>query len=96
MNSLSIGDIQKNISLLTKQQEAFAIIDKRKNKRVAIVYPIQKNSIISAMAGKYKNRVKQKNVDLQEAKEIAMFEAMREKYGLSNWYKYYYSFFSWR
>jgi len=84
MNSLSIGDIQKNISLLTKQQEVFAIIDKRKNKRVAIVYPIQKNSIISTMAGKYKNRVKQKNVDLQEAKEIAMYETMREKYGLSN------------
>jgi len=84
MNSLSIGDIQKNISLLTKQQEVFAIIDKRKNKRVAIVYPIQKNSIISTMAGKYKNRVKQKNVDLQEAKEIAMNETMREKYGLSN------------
>ena len=84
MNSISIGDIQKNISLLTKQQETFAIIDKRKNKRVAIVYPIQKNSIINSLAGKYKNRVKQKNVDLQEAKEIAMYEAMREKYGLSN------------
>ena len=84
MNSLSIGDIQKNISLLTKQQDIFAIVDKRKNKRVAIVYPIKENSIISSLAGKYKNRVKQKNVDLQEAKEIAMYEAMREKYGLSN------------
>ena len=84
MNSLSIGDIQKNISLLTKQQEPFAIIDKRKNIRVAIVYPTQKSSIVKKIAGKYKNRVKQKNIDLQEAKEIAMYEAMREKYGLSN------------
>ena len=84
MNSLSIGDIQKNISLLTKQQDIFAIVDKRKNKRVAIVYTIKENSIISSLAGKYKNRIKQKNVDLQEAKEIAMYEAMKEKYGLSN------------
>ena len=67
MNSLSIGDIQKNISLLTKQQDIFAIIDKRKNKRVAIVYPIKKSSIISSLAGKYKNRVKQKNVNLYQS-----------------------------
>ena len=84
MNSLSIGDIQKNISLLTKQHDIFAIVDKRKNKRVAIVYPIKENLIISSLAGKYKNRVTQKDVNLQEAKEIALYEAMKEKYGLSN------------
>ena len=81
MKSLSIGDIQKNISLLTQLTDAFAIIDKRRNKRVAIVYPIKKNSIIDSMAGKYKDRIK-KNESLEEAKEIAMMAVMEEKYGL--------------
>jgi len=83
VKSLSIGDIQKNTSLLTKQQEPFAIVDKRKNIRVAVVYPIKNNSIIKTMAGKYKNRVKAVK-NLEEAKEQAMLQAMREKYGLSN------------
>jgi hypothetical protein len=83
VKSLSIGDIQKNTSLLTKQQEPFAIVDKRKNIRVAVVYPIRNNSIIKTMAGKYKTRVKAVK-NLEEAKEQAMLQAMREKYGLSN------------
>ena len=84
MNRLSIGDIQKNISLLTKQNEAFVIVDKRRNKEVAIVYPSKKHSFISSLAGKYKNRVqKNSSSDLEKAKEIGMYEAMKEKYGLS-------------
>jgi len=83
MNSISIGDIQKNISLLTQLTDVFAIIDKRKNQRVAIVYPIKKYSIIGSMAGKYKNRVSACD-DLEKAKEMAMMEVMGEKYGLSN------------
>lgn len=82
MYSISIGDIQKNISLLTKLTEAFTIVDKRKNKSVAIVYPIKKHSIIDTLAGKYKNRVKKVD-NLEIAKEEAMREAMSEKYGLS-------------
>ena len=83
MYSISIGDIQKNISLLTQLQDVFTIIDKRKNKRVAIVYPIKKHSIISSMSGKYKNRVIP-CIDLEKAKEIAMLKAMENKYGFSN------------
>lgn len=82
MYSISIGDIQKNISLLTKLTEAFTIVDKRKNKSVAVVYPINKHSIIGTLAGKYKNRVKRVD-NLEIAKEEAMKEAMSEKYGLS-------------
>jgi len=84
MYSISIGDIQKNISLLTQLTDVFAIIDKRKNQRVAIVYPIKKHSIIASMAGKYKNRVTTPCDDLKKAKEMAMMEAMGDKYGLSN------------
>ena len=82
MYSISIGDIQKNISLLTKLTEAFTIVDKRKNKSVAVVYPIKKHSIIETLAGKYKNRVERVD-NLEIAKEEAMKEAMSEKYGLS-------------
>jgi len=81
MKSVSIGDIQKNISLLTKSSKPFAILDKRKNKKVAIVYPIKSHSIVSSMAGKYKNRVKPCK-DLEKAKEIAMKKAMEDKYGI--------------
>ena len=57
MQNISIGEIQKNISLLTQLTDVFVIIDKRKKQRVAIVYPIQKHSVIGSMAGKYRDRV---------------------------------------
>jgi len=83
MYSISIGEIQKNISLLTQLTEPLTIVDKRKNKSVATVYPIKKNSIVSSMAGKYRDRV-QRVDNLEEAKEIAMSRALGEKYGLSD------------
>jgi len=83
MYSVSIGEIQKNISLLTQLSDVFMIVDKRKNRNVAIVYPIKKNSIIASMAGKYKDRV---NIveDLEKAKDEAMREVLGVKYGLSS------------
>ena len=81
MYSVSIGEIQKNITLITKLTEAITIVDKRKNKEVAIVYPIKKHSIIASLAGKYKDKVKKVD-DLEMAKEEAMKQAMGEKYDL--------------
>ena len=83
MHSISIGELQKNISLLTKLTNVLTIVDKRKNKSVAIVYPIQEHSIIDSIKGKYKNRVKRVD-NLETAKKEAMREAMVEKYGLSD------------
>ncbi len=83
MDTISIGEIQKNISLLTKLTDAMTIVDKRKNKDVAIVYPINEHSIISSLSGKYKNRVK-KVENLDVAKLEAMELAMREKYDISD------------
>ena len=82
MYSISIGEIQKNITLITKLTEAITIVDKRKNQEVAIVYPIKKHSIIASLAGKYKDKV-EKVDDLEMAKEEAMKQAMSEKYDLS-------------
>ncbi len=81
MHRISIGEIQKNITLITKLTEAITIVDKRKNKDVAIVYPVKKHSIIASLAGKYKDKV-EKVDDLEMAKEEAMKQAMGEKYDL--------------
>ena len=81
MYSISIGEIQKNITLITKLTEAITIVDKRKNKDVAIVYPVKKHSIIASLAGKYKDQIEKVN-DLEMAKEEAMQQALREKYDL--------------
>jgi hypothetical protein len=83
MISMGVGQIQKNISILTTLTEAIRIVDKRRNKTVAIVYPASSYSSILSLAGKYKNRV-QAIDDLSKAKESAMMEAMGEKYGLSH------------
>ncbi len=83
MQSVSIGEIQKNISLITKLTEAITIVDKRKNKNVAIVYPLREDSIIASLAGKYRDKVRKVD-DLEMAKEEAMKQVMAEKYDLPN------------
>lgn len=84
MLSIGIGEIQKNISILTKITETIEIVDKRKKEVVAIVYPVKKDLVVKKLAGKYKNRIKKNNFSLKEIKEISFTEAMREKYGLSS------------
>lgn len=83
MISMGVGEIQKSISILTTLTEAIRIVDKRRNKTVAIVYPASSSTSILSLAGKYKNRVQAVD-DLSKAKESAMMEAMEEKYGLSH------------
>lgn len=79
MIQVGIGDIQKNTALLSSLSEAMEIFDKRKKQCVAIVYPVKPNTIVSKLAGKYRNKINTEN--LQEAKEEAMMIAMKEKYG---------------
>jgi len=87
MQTIGISEIQKNISLLTKLKEAITIVDKRKNREVAIIYPLSGNgegSVVESMANKYSNKSTVQKEDLEKAKEEAMMMAMREKYGLSD------------
>ncbi len=87
MQTIGISEIQKNISLLTKLKEAITIVDKRKNREVAIIYPlsgIREGSVVGSMANKYSNKSTVQIEDLEKAKEEAMMMAMREKYGLSD------------
>ena len=84
MRSIGIGEIQRNSSIFNNINESMQIIDKRKKRVVAIVYPVQNSSVIDKLAGKYKNRVKNIENNLDTIKEKAIYKAMEEKYGLSS------------
>jgi len=84
MLSIGIGEIQKNTSVFSNLTEAIQIIDKRKKQVLAMVYPIQNQSIVDKLAGKYKDIVKPTTLSTQDIKNLAMTQAMEEKYGLSS------------
>jgi len=84
MLSVGIGEIQKNSAIFSNLTETMQIIDKRKKQVLAMVYPINRSSVVHKLAGKYRNRVKKTNLTFQEIRESAMQEAMEEKYGLSS------------
>ena len=82
MLSVGVGEIQKNSSIFSNLSETLQIVDKRKKIPLAIVYPINNTSIIDKLAGKYKDKVKHRNFNLEEIKQKAMLSAMEEKYGI--------------
>ncbi len=83
MISMGIGEIQKNIAILNSLKEVIKIVDKRRKKTVAIIYPATKAGPICELRGKYKTRISEQPIDdLEEAKAKAMMLAMEEKYGL--------------
>ncbi len=84
MLSIGIGEIQKKSSVFSNLTEAMQIVDKRKKRILAMVYPVQNESMVDSLAGKYKNRVKPTQEDIESIKEKAMQAAMEEKYGLSS------------
>ena len=45
MQSIGIGEIQKNTSVFTNMTETIQIIDKRKKQVLAMVYPVKRASI---------------------------------------------------
>jgi len=79
MTTVGIGEIQKNISILSKLTDVLEIVDKRKNQKIAVVYPIKQRSVIEMLAGKYRGKVTPVD-DIDAAKESVMMEAMRQKY----------------
>lgn len=86
MQTIGIGELQKNMGILTHLTEALTIVDKRKNKSVAIVYPIveENSTTVDEMAGSLGKYTNIRIDDLDKAKEEAMMEAMKEKYGFTD------------
>jgi tricorn protease-like protein len=82
MISVGIGEIQRNTSLFANLSEAIQIVDKRKKKVLAMVYPVKGESITKTLAGKYHDRIQTYTLNDKKVKEEAMFQAMKEKYGL--------------
>ena len=80
MLSIGIGEIQKNSSVFSNLTEAMQIIDKRKKQVLAMVYPIQNQSVIDSLAGKYRDKVKPTDLRIDEIKKSAMLSAMQDKY----------------
>ncbi len=84
MLSIGIGEIQKNTSIFSNLREVIQIVDKRKKEILAMVYPVHSQSIISSLAGKYKNKIKKTTLTLEQIKEQSMLNAMGNKYDLSS------------
>ena len=84
MLSIGIGELQKNSSIFSNLTEALQIIDKRKKRVLAMVYPVQTQSIVDKLAGKYKTKLQTTNLSFEDIKETVMMKAMEEKYGLSS------------
>ena len=84
MRTIGIGELQKNMGILTHLTEALTIVDKRKNKEIAVVYPIEQNnvSVLDTLAGKYSKYVQNKKSDksFKEIRDEAMMQAMKDKY----------------
>jgi len=89
MQTIGIGELQKNMGILTHLTEALTIVDKRKNKEIAVIYPVnhEEHNMIEEMSRKFQVRAKKRGIvieDLEKAKEDAMMEAMKEKYGFTD------------
>ena len=84
MQSIGIGEIQKNSSIFSSLTDALQIVDKRKRRVLAVVYPVQSISVVDKLAGKYRDKVSTNVKNLDKVKEEAMQLAMEEKYGLSS------------
>ncbi|HIP94046.1 MAG TPA: hypothetical protein EYH38_00635 [Leucothrix sp.] len=91
MERIGIGDIQKNTAILSNLTESLEIIDKRRKRTVAIVYPVTKTNICKRLAGKYKDQVSTAKASsvlsieqLNQVKEQVMLEAMEEKHGCTD------------
>ena len=73
MTTVSIGELQKNISILKNLNDVIEVIDKRANKKVAKIIPEKNTNIIASLAGKY-------NINKKYDKEKAWEVYINEKY----------------
>ncbi len=77
-----LAEIQKNIAMLTHLTEPLQVVDKRRKRIIATVYPHLKTNNARRLAGKYGNRIPAdlQDVDYAQAREAAMVAAFTEKH----------------
>ena len=61
MQSIGIGEIQKNTSVFTNMTETIQIIDKRKKQVLAMVYPVKQQSVVNSLRPKGRSFLTSKN-----------------------------------
>jgi len=90
MQTIGIGELQKNMGILTHLTEALTIVDKRKNKEIAVIYPVDNSyetNTIEKMSKRLQERAIKRGIvieDLDKAKEESIMKAMEEKYGFTD------------
>jgi hypothetical protein len=89
MQTIGIGELQKNVGILAHLNEALTVVDKRKNKKIAVIYPIDqtRDDIVETMAQAFRQRARKRGIvieDLDRAKTEAMQEALGERYGFAD------------
>jgi hypothetical protein len=88
MQTIGIGELQKNMGILTHLTESLTIVDKRKNKEIAVIYPVDKSSssLLDTLAGKYSKYAQNKKSgkSFNEIRDEAMMLAMKDKYDFLN------------
>ena len=81
---MGIGELQKHIAILTRLRESVQVVDRRRRKPVAMIYPYRQGAGIHRLAGKYRDRIRSGNQGWAEMREAALKAAWGEKYGLSD------------
>jgi hypothetical protein len=79
MRSIGIGEIQRNSSIFSHLEETVQIVDRRRKKVLAVVYPVRHRGMVKRLAGKYRDRVSPTDLGFDEVREKAMERAMEEK-----------------
>lgn len=82
MLEYSVGELQKKPSIFSNISESFRVIDRRKNRALAIVNPIKiKSNIVSKLGGSLQKYAKNVTHDDIEESKISHF---KEKYNVHN------------
>ena len=81
-----LAEIQKNIGLLANLTEPLQVVDKRRKRIIATIYPTLKSNQSQRLAGKYRDQIPEhlKGMSFAEERETAMLIAMKEKYGFAD------------
>ncbi|WP_456480543.1 hypothetical protein [Nautilia sp.] len=81
--TISIGELQKNISLLKKIKEPIIVVDKRTNKKIAKIEPIEEKDDMKLLEKILEGLEPQDKVATREDFERVYEEHLREKYGFN-------------
>lgn len=81
---MGIGELQKRIAILTRLRESVQVVDRRRRKPVAMIYPYRQGAGVRRLAGKYRDRIEGRHKDWIEMREAALTAAWDRKYGLSD------------